>query len=162
MEKTRIFGTNDINWMMNRTTCFLQTLLAMAFAGALTARAQTDHSPIVGSPDHPSTWVVGATRMHQNLRWSPEKQMLVADVVYSTENYADGPHPTQEDDFTLSFPTVHFDPASGRFTVKGVAIATLHHGLFGSSVILNPRMALSIHRHHGIVYGAIVPSLNED
>jgi len=126
------------------------------------ARADYNENAYAKSPDHPKTWVDGATRIHQDLRWSDDKHMLLADVTYSTRDYADGPHPTQEDDFVLTFPTVHFDPASGEFTAGGVVVARLHGGLFGSEVSLDQKVELSIHRHHGVVYGALIPNYNED
>ena len=95
--------------------------------------------------------------MHQSLRWSAAQHMLLAYVTYSTADYADGPHPTQEDDFVLTFPTVHFDPASHQFMANGTVVATLKHTLVGEQVALAPNVELSIHRHHGVVYGALLP-----
>jgi hypothetical protein len=136
---------------------FLTILIVMGAMLGSSAQAQNYNAyAYAKSPDHPKTWVDGATRTHQELRWSDEKHMLVADVVYSTADFADGPHPTQEDDFTLTFPTVHFDPASGKFTANGVVVARLHGGLFGHEVALDPKVDLSIHRHHGVVYGALI------
>jgi hypothetical protein len=138
----------------------IAALLLVVFAGPVCA--QIPAYAIARSPDHPSTWVDGATRERQSLRWSPSKHMLFALVTYSTEDYADGPHPTQEDDFSLALPTVHFDPSSDQFLVNGTVVATLRHGFFGSSVALDPKLSLSVHRHHGVVYAAIVPRLRDD
>ena len=124
----------------------------------LSVQAQ-DYSYIFAkSPDHPKTWVDGATRTHQSLRWSSAQHMLLAYVTYSTADFADGPHPTQEDDFSLTFPTVHFDPASNKFTAHGVVVAMLHHTLLGDDISLSSNVKLSIHRHHGVVYGALIES----
>jgi hypothetical protein len=120
--------------------------------------AQIPTYAIARSPDHPTTWIDGATREKQSLRWSPTKHMLFALVTYSTADYADATHPPQEDNFSLPLPTVHFDSGFDRFVVNGTIVATLRHGLFGSSVILNPKFALSVHRHHGVVYAAIIPA----
>jgi hypothetical protein len=114
------------------------------------------------SPDHPKTWVDGATRTHQSLRWDSEKHLLVADVTYSTQDFADGPHPTEEDDFTLTFPTVHFDHDSGNFTADGTVVARLRGSLFGHEVVLDPKVTLSIHRHHGVVFGALIANQNPE
>ena len=124
--------------------------------------AQIPAYAIARSPDHPATWVDGAMRDKQTLLWSPTKHMLFALVKYSTADYADATHPPLESDLSLSFPTVHFDQASGRFSTNGRVVATLQHGLFGSSVRLDPSLALSVHRHHGVVYAAIVPKPIEE
>ena len=143
---------------------YLLFLLSMAFActAVSSARADYNENAYAKSPDHPKTWVDGATRTHQELRWSAEKHMLLADVVYSTQDFADGPHPTQEDDFTLTFPTVRFDRAAKIFTADGKVVARLHGGLFGSEVDLDPKVTLSIHRHHGVVYGALIPNYDTE
>jgi len=143
---------------MNRTLLLCLASLVLACTAASPARADYNENAYAKSPDHPKTWVDGATRIHQELRWSDEKHMLLADVVYSTQDYADGPHPTQEDDFTLSFPTVHFDSASGNFTAGGKVVARLG----GGGVTLDPKVELSIHRHHGVVYGALVPNYHTE
>ncbi len=143
---------------MKRTLLLFFASLVLACTAATQARADYNEDAYAKSPDHPKTWVDGATRIHQELRWSPDKHMLLADVVYSTQDYADGPHPTQEDDFTLTFPTVHLDPASGTFTAGGRVVARLH----GDGVKLDPKVELSIHRHHGVVYGALVPNYDEN
>jgi hypothetical protein len=142
----------------------LPTTIAALFLAVLAGPvcAQIPAYAIARSPDHPSTWVDGATRERQSLLWSPTKHMLFALVTYSTADYADGPHPTQEDDFSLALPTVHLDPSSGRFLVNGTVVARLRHGIFGSSVALEPNLDLSVHRHHGVVYAAIVPKPRDD
>jgi hypothetical protein len=114
------------------------------------------------SADHPETWVVGADRVHQDLRWDKGTNMLVADVKYSTAAYADEDFPTAEDDFTLTFPEVRFDAARQVFTADGVTIATLKGSFLGPVVVLNRDIALSIHRHHGIIYAAIVRDYTND
>jgi hypothetical protein len=143
-------------------TAILRILILTITTFCLAGRVHASNYILAESPDHPKTWVVGATRIHQALRWSNEKHMLLADVTYSTRDFADGPHPTEEDDFTLFFPTVHFDPATHRFTAKGVVVATLHSGLFGPDVSLAPDVMLSIHRHHGVVYGALLRDQDQD
>lgn len=124
-------------------------------------RAFAYDAVLASSPDHPKTWVDGAIRDRQGLRWSPEKHMLFGTVTYSTADFADNTKPTQEDHFLLAFPTVHFDSASGNFTAGGTVVATLGRGLFGESVKLAPGVELSIHRHHGIVFGKLLVSRDE-
>lgn len=144
-----------------RTMAYIfAVLLLMTFGFECPVHAQTDLMAYAKSPDHPSTWVVGATNIHQALRWDESKRMLVADVKYSTRDYADGIHPTEESDYTLSFPTVHFDSSSNKFTAHGVTIATLRHGFLGSRVVLDSRVELDVHRHHGKIYAMIIPSEN--
>jgi hypothetical protein len=147
---------------MKMTAISIGRVLFLGIALIGPGRAQTNGYAFAQSPDHPKTWADGATRIHQSLRWSASKQTLFAEVTYSTADFADGPHPTQEDDFTLSFPTVRFDPASNKFTANGFVVARLHHGLFGSEILLDPKVQLSIHRHHhGVVYAALVPGDND-
>ncbi len=84
------------------------------------------------------------------------RHVLIADVKFSTRDWTDSIHPAQEDDFSLPFPSVRFDPATKRFTAHGVAVGTLRNGFLGPEVVLNPEVALSIHRHHGIVNAALI------
>jgi hypothetical protein len=137
------------------------TLLGMAALAALTslpanAGEETNHGAYAASPAHPSTWVVGATRVHQGLRWDGLRRELVAYVKYSTQDWADEIHPAQEDDFSLPFPTVCLDPATNKFMADGMAIGMLHDSFFGHEVTLSPGVALSIHRHYGIVNAALI------
>jgi hypothetical protein len=137
------------------TRLLLPLLLIVALGGA---RALAYDDEVAQSPDHPTTWVDGATRTHQALHWSPENHLLSATVTYSTANFADATHPTEDDTFSLAFPTVHFDAASGNFTAGGQVVARLHHGLFGDGVELAPGVTLSIHRHSGVVVGKLLVS----
>jgi hypothetical protein len=137
-------------------------LLPLLLATTLGSTRLLAYDAVVAtSPDHPKTWVDGAIRAHQGLHWSPEKHLLLATVTYSTANFADNTHPTEEDTFQLAFPTVHFDSASGRFTAGGMLVATLHHGLFGETVSLAPDVDLSIHRHEGVVFAKLLVSRSE-
>ena len=136
-------------------------LLLMTCGFECPVHAQAELTAYAKSPDHPSTWVVGATNIHQALRWDESKRMLVADVKYSTRDYADGIHPTEEGDYTLSFPTVHFDSSSSKFTANGVTLGTLRHGFLGSHVVLDPQVELDVHRHHGKIYAVIARSEND-
>jgi len=111
----------------------------------------------VESPDHPQTWAAGASNIHQALRWDARKGELVVDVKYSTRDWADSAHPTQEGDYSLAFPNVHLDAASGRLTSNGTTIGNVRHGLFGSEVVLDRNVQLSIHRHEGKIHAMIIP-----
>ena len=145
---------------MKTITSFFVALMLLAFIAECPVWAQSELLAYAQSPDHPSTWVVGATNIHQALRWDASKQMLFADVKYSTRDYADNTHPSEESDYALSFPTVHFDSNSNQFTAHGVTLATLHHGIFGSNVVLAQGMELDINRHHGKIYARIIPNEN--
>ena len=141
------------------------TVLGAGAAFIPAARAQNYSMPrfaYAWSPDHPKTWVDGAMRTRQSLRWSSERHMLVANVTYSTADYADNAHPPEEDDYTLTFPSVHLDAASGKLTAGGVTVATLRSGLFGPHVALAPNVQLSIHRHHGVIWGALIPGDSDE
>lgn len=150
-------------------TLALRLFLVLVALGAAVAgpgaRAQNYAMPgfaYAWSPDHPHTWVDGAMRTHQSLRWSDQKHMLVANVTYSTADYADNIHPPEETEYTLTFPTVHLDAASGKFTAGGVTVALLTHGFFGTHVLVAPRVQLSIHRHRGVIVGALIPASMDD
>jgi hypothetical protein len=139
----------------------LFSLVSVAFfAETSLYAAQSLLGNSITSPDHPRTWVVGADNVHQALRWDGEKQMLFADVKYSTVSYADDTHPTQEADYTVSFPTVKLDSSSGEFTANGVKVGMLRHGVFGTNVVLDKGVELDIHRHHGRIFAMIAPSEN--
>jgi hypothetical protein len=109
---------------MKTTILFLLFLLVGLVAFSPTY-GQVSSYAFAKSPDHPSTWVVGATNVHQDLRWDKPRQMLVADVTYSTRDYADGVNPTHKSEYTVSFPTVRFDETSQTFVAKGTHVGTL-------------------------------------
>jgi hypothetical protein len=132
-------------------------LVAVAIPGS--AQAAGAVSVYAASPSHPQTWVTGADEVRQALRWDAARQTLFADVKYSTGNYSDNTHPTQVDDFALAFPTVRLDPQTKALTADGVRIGTLRDGLLGQEVRLNPGVSLDIHRHHGVVVGRIIRSV---
>ncbi len=141
-----------------KTIICLGALLLVGFLGLSWAGAASTLGTFAESPDHPATWVSGADNVHQALRWDDSRRVLVADVKYSTIAYADNTHPTEENDYTLSFPAVRFDAQSGEFTAKGTKVATLHHGIFGADVVLDKGVELSVHRHHGHIFASLMPS----
>jgi hypothetical protein len=145
---------------MKTITSFFVALMLLAFITECPVNAQSELLAYAKSPDHPGTWVVGATNIHQAIRWDASKQMLFADVKYSTRDYADSVHPTQESDYALSFPSVHLDSSTNKLTAHGTTIGALRHGFFGSEVVLRRGLELDIHRHHGKIYAAILPSDN--
>jgi hypothetical protein len=139
----------------------LALFLSVFFVGVVAfspAHGQAHFYSLAKSPDHPSTWVVGASNIHQDLRWNATQQMLVADVTYSTRDWADSMHPTHENEYTLAFPTVRLDKSSHTFVASETQVGTLKHGLFGPRVVLNPNAELDIHRHHGLIFAAIDPA----
>jgi hypothetical protein len=135
------------------------SLFFVGFVGFSPIYGQSFSDAYAKSPDHPNTWVVGASNIHQDLRWDNAHRMLVADVKYSTRDWADSAHPTHESDYTLSFPSVHLDKSSQALTVSGTHIGTLSHGIFGPDVKLDSKAELDIHRHHGKIYAAIAHSI---
>jgi hypothetical protein len=154
---------------MKTTTRLALGILAAGILASANALASPDSKPIflsITSPDHPSTWAVGAHPQRQALRWDTSRGRLVVDVKYSTEDYADSVHPTQTDDHTLAFPNV-------RLASNGAdLIATDRHGhsatighvkndLFGKEVVLKNDVSLNVHRvdgriHASLVYNALV------
>lgn len=148
---------DDVFYFMKISTCLIASTVAVGLAWLPVRAADSAGQVFVESPDHPQTWVSGASNIHQDLRWDTQKGMLVADVKYSTRDYADDANPTRESDYTLSFPNVRFDAATNRFTVHGVTVGTLRQGLFGSEVVLDKGVKLSIHRQHGLINAMIMP-----
>ncbi len=114
------------------------------------------------SPDHPSTWVAGASNVRQILRWDSARQMLVADVRYSTRDWADSVHPAEDSDYTLSFPSVRLDRPSGTLEAGGRPIGKVSPGIFGTNVHLSRMAELDVHRHHGRIFAAINPASSVD
>jgi hypothetical protein len=142
---------------MKTITLFL-SLLFVGLGAFSPARAQANLYTFAKSPDHPSTWVDGASNIRQGLRWDDSRQMLVADVTYSTRDYADGVHPAHEGEYTLSFPSVHLDKESRTFVAGGTRVGMLAHGIFGDEVVLDSKAELDIHWHHGRIFAAINPA----
>lgn len=143
---------------MKRFLIFLAIVSISISTQALLHGDQMSSGAYAVSPDHPHTWVSGADNVHQALRWDSQKQLLFVDVKYSTILYSDDANPTEEQDYSLSFPSVHLDPAHGVFTSKGITIGKLHHGLFGANIVLDKGVELDVHRHHGRIFAEIVPS----
>jgi hypothetical protein len=139
---------------MKAISLYLSVTL-VGLVASLPVHGQVVSSAFATSPDHPGTWVVGASNIHQDLRWDDERRMLVADVTYSTRDWADSMHPTHESEYTLAFPSVHLNSSSQSLTAGGTHIGTLTHGIFGTNVKLDPNVQLNIHRLHGKIFGAI-------
>jgi hypothetical protein len=127
--------------------------------GAATLPVSAD-TVLASSPDHPKTWEAGAAKSYLALRWDSKKNMLVADVTYSTQVWADATHPPEEQDEIITFPSVRFDPGTKSFTAKGVTIARLHPMFLGNDIVLEKGMELSVHRKHGFIYGKIIVAEN--
>ena len=143
--------------------------LATIILASANAMANPNSNPIflsVSSPDHPSTWVVGAHQERKALRWDSSRQMLVVDVKYSTQDYADSANPTQTDDHTLAFPNVHLanngtDLIATNRHGDSARIGQIKDGLFGKEVVLRSDVNLNVHRvdgriHASLVYDALV------
>lgn len=71
----------------------------------------------IASPDHPRAWYVAADfyKLDQALRWNQRDQVLSLDITYTLQ----GEWPLHDDPdlykgFTVHFPAVHLDPASGQ------------------------------------------------
>jgi len=148
--------------MKTLTYYLVASIVAVGLGGMPVHAAGNAGQFFVESPDHPRTWVAGASIIHQALRWDAQKGVLFADVKYSTRDWADDVHPAQENDYSLAFPNVRFDANSGRLTEHGMTIGTMRHGMFGfSEVVLSPGVQLSVHRHDGKINAMIVPGGDE-
>jgi hypothetical protein len=157
---------NQIQELTNMKAISQMTLgfLATIILASANAMASPDSTPIflsVTSPDHPSTWVVGAHRERKALRWDSSRHILVADVKYSTQDYADSANPTQTDDHTLAFPNVHLasngtDLISTNRDGDSARIGQIKNGLFGKEVVLRNGVNLNVHRVDGRIHASLV------
>lgn len=114
----------------------------------------------ITSPDHPQTWVVGANRESQTLRWDGNRRILLCDVKYSTKDYADSVNPAESDSHTLTFPRVHLaangvDLCATNREGQTATIGQLRNGLFGKEVVLNKHVDLNVHRIDGAIHAAL-------
>jgi hypothetical protein len=115
----------------------------------------------IPSPDHPSTWVVGAHQKAKLLRWDASRRTLFADVKYSTEDYADNANPAQTDDHSLAFPSVCLakngvDLLASNRHGQTAAIGRIQNGLFGREVVLKKCVSLNVHRVEGRINASLV------
>jgi hypothetical protein len=140
-----------------KTITLCLSLVLVGFAASFAAYGQMNSGAFARSPDHPSTWVVGASNIHQDVRWDKTHQMMVADVTYSTRDWADSAHPTEESEYTLSFPSVRMDRSSGSLVAGRTQVGKISHGLFGNDVVLSRNVELEVHRQHGKIFAAMVP-----
>ena len=88
---------------MNRIS-FVFALILLLLIPFIHSQAQ-EYKIIATSPDHPKTWAVGASETWRSLHW--ENGILVAHVTFSTQDYADKTHGVEEEDYRLTFPTIH-------------------------------------------------------
>jgi len=152
-----------------KTTRLALDVLAASILASVNSLASSDSKLIflsVSSPDHPSTWVVGAHQQKTALRWDLSHQRLVVDVKYSTEDYADSVNPTETDDHTLVFPNVRLagngtDLIGTNREGESARIGQIKNGLFGKEVVLRNDVNLNVHRvdgriHASLVYNALV------
>jgi hypothetical protein len=136
-------------------------LFALALTHPLAASGAMPVYLSVSSPDHPHTWAAGANQLSKKLRWDGARNQLVADVKYSTADYADSVNPATTDDHTLAFPNVRLakDGNDLRATDRSGITATigrLQEGLFGKEVVLNKGVHLNVHRVDGAIHAALV------
>jgi hypothetical protein len=114
----------------------------------------------VRSPDHPETWTAGALQKSKTLRWSSTRQMLLVDVKYSSEFYADSANPGQEDEHSLAFPMIKLarngiDLIATNRQGESMVIGRRNGGLFGTDVVLNPGVDLKVHRINGKIHASL-------
>lgn len=150
---------------MKTITRFALGLSATLILASTSALAKSDSGPTflsVTSPDHPDTWAAGAHQNWKALRWDSSRQKLIADVEYSTADYADAVDPTQTDEHSLTFPDVRLagngvDLLVSNHEGKRISIGHLKKGILGTEVILNKGVNLDVHRgDHGKIYASIV------
>ena len=143
--------------IMSRIAWGMLATLTLASANALASPRFLS----VTSPDHPQTWVVGANQQAKSLRWDSSRHMLVVDVKYSTQDYADSANPTQIDYHTLAFPNVRLasngsDLLASNHASETARIGHISNGLFGKRIVLNNNVNLNVHRMHGKIYASLV------
>ncbi len=155
--------------IMKKITRMALSVSAAMVLASVNVLAASDSKPVfltVTSPDHPQTWVAGAHQKAKTLRWDSSRNMLVADVKYSTEDYADSVNPTREDSHSLPFPRVRLakngtDLLATNHLGQTAKIGRIEDGLFGKHVVLNNDVSLNVHRadgkiHASLVYNALV------
>ena len=149
---------------MNKITRMALGFSAALVLASLNALAGSDSKPVfltVTSPAHPQTWVAGAHEKAKTLRWDSSRNMLVADVKYSTEDYADSVNPTREDSHSLPFPRVRLakngtDLLATNHLGQTAKIGRIEDGLFGKEVVLNNGVSLNVHRANGKIHASLV------
>ena len=147
---------HNLSPLSQRKLYFLLTVLLMAVTlRPLSADQAPPYGTYAASPSHPSTWVTGAMCTRKQLRWDGDHGLLVADVTYSNQDYADATNPTRQDDFILSFPGVRLNQ-NHEFVADGRVIGSLKDVFLGHEVVLKPGVVLSVHRHHGIIHAALI------
>ena len=87
--------------------------------------------------------------------------MLVADVEYSTVDYADSVNPTETDYHSLAFPNVRLasngiDLVATSRDGETATIGRIENGFFGKKIVLNDGVDLNVHRLHGKIYASLV------
>jgi hypothetical protein len=113
------------------------------------------------SPDHPAVWYNrSGDKVQQELVWSRSRQVVEADVAFDEVNFWPERDQTYYDRFTLSFPTLRLDRATGRFYFcdrKGHRheIGSLRADGFGTRVVLDPSVQFSTFRRNDVVRAAI-------
>jgi len=138
-------------------------ILSMLGAMMLASGSAFANSPsflTVNSPDHPSTWVAGAHKEIPTLRWDSTHHMLVADVKYSTKDYADSVNPAESDYHALTFPNVRLasngnDLLATNHIGETAKIGRIENGFFGKSVVLDNGVDLNVHREKGLIYASL-------
>ena len=149
---------------MKKITRMALSVSAAMVLASVNVLAASDSKPVfltVTSPDHPQTWVAGAHQKAKTLRWDSSRNMLVADIKYSTEDYADNVHPTREDSHTLPFPSVRLakngaDLLATNHIGQTAKIGRIEDGLFGKHVVLNNDVSLNVHRSDGKIHASLI------
>jgi hypothetical protein len=145
-----------------KTKRLLLTVFASAMVLASTyAWADEATYMVIKSPDHPQTWYSGALLASKKLRWDPKRHVLLADIVFSTQEYSDRTDPPEWDYHTVVLPGIHLagngvDLIATNARGQTALIGQVKNSLLGKAVYLNEHVNFDVHRENG---GLIYTSL---
>ena len=115
----------------------------------------------VTSPDRPYVGTRGSLQETKVLRWDSSRQMLMADVQYTTGFTADYTvNPVESNHYLLAFPNVQLasngtDLVATNRRGESAVIGRKEDTLFGQRIVLNPGVDFKIHRVSGIIHASI-------
>ncbi|MCE0497327.1 MAG: hypothetical protein LV481_05195 [Methylacidiphilales bacterium] len=143
-----------------RITLTLGAVMILASANAWAASYSTPVYMKITSPEHPTTWTSGALQQSRVLRWDSSRQMLVADVKYSSKFYEDSANPGQTDDHQVAFPNVRL-AANGTDLIaskhgESVIIGRVERTFLGQNIVLNKGVDFNVHRESGKIYASLI------
>ncbi len=95
------------------------------------------------------------------LQWNAAAEVLEGHAVYRDRQAGSSTNQCYVQSFAVRFPSVRLDALKGRLIVREkrgreIIVGHLSPGLFGDGVELAPNVELTMHRHSGHLYAALV------